>query len=99
MVTGGSRNEKLKTGNWKVSLQHSSFEFSASSFQLLFLSFQLTGSLCRLRGLARAGFRRGLFTAGHGLRAELLGEALDAAFGVDQLLPAGEERVTVRADF
>jgi hypothetical protein len=32
------------------------------------------------------------------LRAELLGEAVDAAFRVDQLLPAREERVAVRAD-
>ena len=63
------------------------------------MSFELTGSLRGLRGLARTGFRRGLFTAGHRLRTELLGEALDAAFGVDQLLPAREERVTVRADF
>src|SRR5262249_34415204 len=30
---------------------------------------------------------------------ELLRKALDAAFGVDQLLPAGEERVAVGADF
>ena len=33
------------------------------------------------------------------LRAELLGEPLDAAFGVEQLLLAGEERVAARADF
>jgi len=33
------------------------------------------------------------------LRAELLGEALHAAFGIDQLLPAREERVAIRADF
>src|SRR5436305_992678 len=34
-----------------------------------------------------------------GLRAILLREAFDAAFGVDQLLPSGEERMAVRADF
>ena len=34
-----------------------------------------------------------------GLRAELLVEPLDAAFGVDQLLTSGEERMAVRADF
>src|SRR5712692_1028172 len=33
------------------------------------------------------------------LRAELLREPLHAAFRVDQLLPSGEERMTVRADF
>ena len=40
-----------------------------------------------------------LLAALGGLRAELLREPLDAAFRVDQLLTAGEERVAVRADF
>ena len=44
------------------------------------------------------GLRRRLAALGR-LRAEPLGEPLDAAFGVDQLLPAGEERVAVVADF
>src|SRR4051812_26745539 len=33
------------------------------------------------------------------LRPELLREPLDAPFGVEQLLPAGEKRMAVRADF
>ena len=33
------------------------------------------------------------------LRTELLGEPLDAALGVDELLAAGEERVARRTDF
>src|SRR5262249_35588945 len=41
----------------------------------------------------------GLFAAFDGLRTELLGETLDTAFGVDQLLPSGEKRMAIRADF
>src|SRR6195256_1718784 len=41
----------------------------------------------------------GLLAALGGLRAVLLGEPLHAAFGVDQLLLAREERVAARADF
>src|SRR5262245_6533989 len=54
----------------------------------------------RLRGGAGALLccRRSLLAALDGLRAVLLGEALDAAFGVDQLLAAREERMTFRAD-
>jgi hypothetical protein len=33
------------------------------------------------------------------LSAEFLGEALDAAFRVNQFLTAGEERMAARADF
>src|SRR4029453_17712587 len=44
------------------------------------------------------GSRRG-FPALRGLRAEPLGEPLDAAFGIDQFLAAGEERMAVIADF
>src|SRR3954464_8222551 len=43
--------------------------------------------LCRLL----AAFRR--------LGPELLREPLDATFGIEQLLPSSEERVTIRADF
>ena len=43
------------------------------------------------------GLRRG-FALFDRLRAELLGEAVNAAFGVDQLLPAGEERVAAGAN-
>src|SRR4051812_6407419 len=51
---------------------------------------------CRLpRGL---GGLRGLLAALGRLDTEFLREALDAAFGIDELLPAGEEWVTVRAD-
>src|SRR5262249_11833227 len=42
---------------------------------------------------------RGLLAAFRGLRAELLRESLDSAFGIDQLLTAGEERMAGRADF
>src|SRR5262245_58737501 len=55
-------------------------------------------------GLTKCGgfllcFRlRGLFAALRRLRAELLRESLDAAFRVDQLLPAGEEGMAVRTD-
>src|SRR5262245_10869318 len=42
---------------------------------------------------------RGLLSALGGLRPELLGKSLDAAFRVDQLLAAREERVAIRADF
>ena len=52
------------------------------------------------RGLLRFGrFRRRLLPLLDGLRAVLLREPLDAAFRVDQLLAAREERVAVRADF
>src|SRR5262245_64153784 len=40
-----------------------------------------------------------LLAAFRGLGAELLREPLHAPFGIDQLLPAREERVAVRADF
>src|SRR5437762_7817175 len=65
-----------------------------------------TGS-CRLPGcrwrsclslLSLLRFLRLLAALGR-LGAELLRESLDAAFRVDQLLPAREERMTVRADF
>src|SRR5690348_791956 len=42
---------------------------------------------------------RGFLAALRRLRTELLGEPFDPAFRIDQLLPAGEERVAVRADF
>ena len=55
----------------------------------------LAGGGCRrflrLRGCDLAAFRR--------LRAVLLGEPLDAPFGIQQFLLAGEERMTIRADF
>src|SRR3954466_14714499 len=51
------------------------------------------GCLLVLLGLCRR------LAALRGLHAETLGEALDAAFGVDQLLPAGEKRMAVVADF
>src|SRR5688572_12607009 len=41
----------------------------------------------------------GLLAALRCLRAELLREPLDSALGVDQLLAAGKERMTVRTDF
>src|SRR5229473_3086801 len=45
-------------------------------------------------------FRRcRLLAALRRLGAKLLRKALHSAFGVDELLPAGEERVAVRADF
>src|SRR5690349_21583140 len=50
------------------------------------------GCLLALRCLCR------LFAALRRLRPELLREPLDAPFGVDQLLTAGEERVAVGAD-
>ena len=40
-----------------------------------------------------------LLAALRGLGAEFLGEALDAAFGIEKLLTSGEERVAIRADF
>ena len=62
---------------------------SYSALADLLLGGRLLGVLDGLgRGLA-------LFD---GLRAELLGEAVNAAFGVDQLLTAGEERMAARAD-
>ena len=60
----------------------------------------LTGLLLR-RCLLRGGgflFLRGALALLGRLRAELLRKAIDAAFGVDQFLAAGEERVAVRAD-
>ena len=42
---------------------------------------------------------RSLLAALRRLGTELLREALDTAFGVEQLLPSREERVAVRADF
>src|SRR6188474_2930688 len=50
-----------------------------------------------LRLRSRLGGR--FLSAGDRLSAELLREPLDAAFRVDQLLPAREERMAVRADF
>jgi hypothetical protein len=41
---------------------------------------------------------RGSLAALRSLRAEALREPLDPSFGVDELLAAGEERVTVIAD-
>jgi hypothetical protein len=49
-----------------------------------------------LRFLRR--LRRGLSLLGR-LRTVLLGEALDPTLGVNQLLPSGEERMALRADF
>src|SRR5215213_9803458 len=45
---------------------------------------------------ARLGCR---LPALHGLRAKFLGEPLDAALGIEELLTAREERVAIRADF
>src|SRR5688500_15796264 len=64
---------------------------AVSALARLFLGGRL------LRGLGFLRLRRGLARLRR-LRAELLREAIDAAFGVDQLLAAGEERVAVRAD-
>ena len=54
---------------------------------------------CRRLGRCRLllGLRGRLAALG-GLRAEPLREPLDSTFGIDQLLPAGEERVAVVAD-
>src|SRR5688572_3909808 len=44
------------------------------------------------------GRRRRLLAAGNRLRAKFLREPLNPALGIQQLLPAREERVAIRAD-
>ena len=58
----------------------------------------LADLLLRGLGLGVLGGLRGGLALLDRLRAELLGEAVDTAFGVDQLLAAREERVAVGAD-
>ena len=60
------------------------------------------GSLARRLGgawCARRLWPHRFLAARDGLRAELLGKPLHAAFGIQQLLPARKERMAVRADF
>ena len=69
-----------------------------ATLQLSALS-RLLASFCgRLLGLGVLDGLRGDLALLDRLRAELLGEAVNAAFGVDQLLAAREERVALRAD-